>query len=113
MDRGDVGAGGHGGERREGIVESLVVWGIPRDAYEDMIRGLFIAAGKDRAPGVAQAAKWAGRAGRPTTVMRTFRWVRVVAEDRGSVYAVWISRINDKGVTQGVIQFAEIPWEEF
>jgi hypothetical protein len=42
-------------------------------------------------------------------VSRVFNGAKVVAEDRGTVYAVWVSKINDGGRVE-VIGFAELPW---
>lgn len=93
------------------IKESLKACKISLKDYDDLIQALVLAGSKDRE---AHAIKKIDSRGCPVAnagVMRVFEGATIVAEDRGSVYAVWINRINEKGQTEEVVCFAEFPWK--
>lgn len=92
------------------IEECLRVCGISIEDYRDIILALFQAAPKGAA---AHASKKVDSRGSPiayATVSRNFERLTIVAEDRGSVYAVWINRIREDGSLMEVLEFGEFQW---
>jgi len=101
-------------DERRGTGPNLREWleacGISPEDYDDLIQALFLAAPKDPA---AHAVTRLDTRGSPlpiTVVGRFFDSATVFAEDRGAVYAVWVSRIDRERATEEVVGFAEFPW---
>ena len=92
------------------IRECLEGCGISAQEYRDVILGLFQAASTD--PEDHRLKRYDNR-GSPishSSVSRNFEGVRVIAEDRGPVYAVWIVRTRPEATIEEVVGFAEFPW---
>lgn len=94
-----------------GIKESLAACRISLEDYNDVIQALFLAAPKDQESHTSKKADSRGFPVVNAGVMRVFDGATIVAEDRGSVYAVWINRTNKKGQTEEVLGFVELPWK--
>lgn len=97
-------------EPNSDIRDCLNTYGISSRDYHDLIYALFMAAPKEPA---AHAEFKLDRQGSPissTFVSRVFNGTVLAAEDRGTVYAVWVSRINDQLGTKEIVGFAQIPW---
>lgn len=93
------------------IKESLAVCKISLKDYNDVIQALFLAAPKDQKSHTIKKFNSRGCPVVNAGVMRVFDGATIVAEDRGSVYAVWVNRTDEKGQTEEVLSFAELPWK--
>ena len=83
---------------------------IDIEEYRDVIRALFQAAPKDRARLSVKNFDSKGSPLANASVSRNFHGVNIAAEDRGPMYAVWVTRIGEESGLQDVLQFAEFPW---
>ena len=92
------------------ILERLATRGISDKDYKDLIRGLFLVAPKDRAAHVLTEFNSKGDPLASTEVRRVFGGFAIVAADRGEVYAVWVSKIDQDRGTEEVVEFAQFPW---
>ena len=94
------------------IEASLAACQISLKDYNNVIRALFIAAQKDQEVHPVRKVDSRGYPVAKAGVVRVFDGATLVAEDRGSVYAVWVNRIDEKGQTEEVVDFAEFPWKK-
>jgi hypothetical protein len=92
------------------IEECLRVHGISIEDYSDIILALFQAAPKDPAAHVSEEFDSKFSPTSNATVSRDFGSLRIDAEDRGPVYAVWIMRIQKDGGLGEVLEFGEFQW---
>lgn len=95
---------------RSDIQECLASCGISAQDYNDLIRALFQAAPKELRAHAVKRYTGRGYPVATTTVKRAFAGVTIVAEDRGSVYVVWVTRTDEEGRTAEMVKFAEFPW---
>ncbi len=95
---------------RSSILERLAAWGISDKDYKDLIQGLFLAAPKDRAAHALTEFNSKGDPLASTEVRRVFGSFAIVAVDRGAVYAVWVSKIDQDRGTEEVVEIAQFPW---
>jgi hypothetical protein len=72
------------------IQEAWANCGISPKDYDDLIRGLFLAAPKELSAHVVKKLDSRGYPLATTELTRAFDGSKVVAEDRGPVYAVWV-----------------------
>jgi len=92
-----------------GIEEPLKGLAIGIEDYRDVIRALFQAGPKDKA---ARTATKLDAHGTPITlaaVERSFNGLTIVAEDRGSVYVVWVTKTREDGSLDEVLELAQFP----
>lgn len=98
------------GEADTNIRDCLKSYGINSQDYDDLISALFLAAPKE--PGAHDEVKLDRKESPISTtfVSRIFKGMSLTAEDRGAVYAVWVSRIDEEWGTKEVVGFAQLPW---
>ncbi len=92
------------------IQDCLSACGIRSRDYADLIQALSLATSKDP---IKHSKTKFDRAGYPlaiASVTRVFDGFTVVAEDRGTEYAVWVTKTGKNGTTEEVIGFAEFSW---
>lgn len=92
------------------IRECLEDCRISAQEYADVIQALFQAAPRDPEAHRTTRCDTMGSPISNATVSRSFEGAKLIAEDRGSVYTVWIMRTRPEGSGEEVVVIAEFPW---
>jgi hypothetical protein len=94
------------------IAECLESAEIVPDDYSTVVQALSLVTLGDRRARRQKKVDRTGYIAAGTTISKQFDRFKVLAEDRGPVYAVWILKTDEDDLTEEVMGFYEFPWEQ-